>query len=163
MTQQSGPFGALFEEYKAGRVSRREFLPARPCSGSAPRSRCSSSIPSLRPSPAQDATPAAGGAAAPSRHRRTDPRRRRRAQDAPVAGARRTSASTPRTGTKDQLGASLVLEPLINFLPDGTLIPTLVKEVPTRSRTAACRGSPHGHLQPAGGRALERRRAVHRR
>jgi peptide/nickel transport system substrate-binding protein len=35
------------------------------------------------------------------------------------------------TGTKDFLAASLVLEPLMNFLPDNSLIPTLVKEVPT--------------------------------
>jgi peptide/nickel transport system substrate-binding protein len=34
-------------------------------------------------------------------------------------------------GTKDQLGASLVTEPLMSYLPDGSLWPTLVKEVPT--------------------------------
>jgi peptide/nickel transport system substrate-binding protein len=34
-------------------------------------------------------------------------------------------------GTKDQLAASLVSEPLLNFLPDATLVPNLVKEVPT--------------------------------
>jgi peptide/nickel transport system substrate-binding protein len=35
------------------------------------------------------------------------------------------------TGTKDTLAASLVTEPLLSFLPDATLIPTLVKEVPS--------------------------------
>jgi peptide/nickel transport system substrate-binding protein len=34
-------------------------------------------------------------------------------------------------GTKDQLAASLVTEPLMNYLPDGSLIPCLVKEVPS--------------------------------
>lgn len=35
-------------------------------------------------------------------------------------------------GTKDQMGASLITEPLMSYLPDGTLIPTLVKEVPSK-------------------------------
>src|SRR5829696_137734 len=35
------------------------------------------------------------------------------------------------TGTKDSLAASLIMEPLMNYLPDGTLIPNLVTEVPT--------------------------------
>ncbi|HET7092975.1 MAG TPA: ABC transporter substrate-binding protein, partial [Thermomicrobiales bacterium] len=35
------------------------------------------------------------------------------------------------TGTKDYLASSIVLEPLMNYLPDGTLIPNLVTEVPT--------------------------------
>ncbi|MDQ3693348.1 MAG: peptide ABC transporter substrate-binding protein [Chloroflexota bacterium] len=35
------------------------------------------------------------------------------------------------TGTKDYLGASLVLEPLLHYLPDGSLIPHLAAEVPT--------------------------------
>ncbi len=35
------------------------------------------------------------------------------------------------TGTKDYLAASVVLEPLLHYLPDGTLIPNLATEVPT--------------------------------
>jgi peptide/nickel transport system substrate-binding protein len=34
-------------------------------------------------------------------------------------------------GTKDYLGASLVLEPLMSYMPDATVIPTLVEEVPS--------------------------------
>jgi peptide/nickel transport system substrate-binding protein len=34
-------------------------------------------------------------------------------------------------GTKDQLAGSLISEPLLSFLPDGSLSPTLVKEVPS--------------------------------
>jgi len=34
-------------------------------------------------------------------------------------------------GTKDQLAASLVTEPLMSYAQDATLLPTLVKEVPT--------------------------------
>ena len=35
-------------------------------------------------------------------------------------------------GTKDQLGASLITEGLMSYMPDGSLVPTLVKEVPTK-------------------------------
>jgi peptide/nickel transport system substrate-binding protein len=35
------------------------------------------------------------------------------------------------TGTKEYLAASLILEPMMHYLPDGTLIPTLITEVPT--------------------------------
>jgi peptide/nickel transport system substrate-binding protein len=35
------------------------------------------------------------------------------------------------TGTKDYLAAAIMLEPLMYFLPDGSLIPNLVTEVPT--------------------------------
>ena len=35
------------------------------------------------------------------------------------------------TGTKDYLAAELILEPLMYYMPDGTIIPNLVTEVPT--------------------------------
>jgi peptide/nickel transport system substrate-binding protein len=35
------------------------------------------------------------------------------------------------TGEKDYLAAQPIIEPLMNYLPDGTLIPTLITEVPT--------------------------------
>jgi len=35
------------------------------------------------------------------------------------------------TGDKDNLAAQPILEPLMHYLPDGTLIPTLITEVPT--------------------------------
>ncbi len=35
------------------------------------------------------------------------------------------------TGTKEYLAASLIMEPMMNYLPDGTLIPNLITEVPT--------------------------------
>ena len=35
------------------------------------------------------------------------------------------------TGTKDFLGASFVLESLMNYMPDATVIPNLVTEVPS--------------------------------
>ncbi len=35
------------------------------------------------------------------------------------------------TGTKDYLAACLIMEPMMHYLPDGTLIPNLITEVPT--------------------------------
>src|SRR5688500_12914616 len=35
------------------------------------------------------------------------------------------------TGEKDYLAAQLIVEPLMHYLPDGSLIPTLVTEVPS--------------------------------
>src|SRR5687767_6640534 len=35
------------------------------------------------------------------------------------------------TGSKDYLAATLIMEPLMHYLPDGTLIPNLITEVPT--------------------------------
>lgn len=35
------------------------------------------------------------------------------------------------TGTKEYLAACLILEPLMHYLPDGTLLPNLITEVPT--------------------------------
>ena len=42
------------------------------------------------------------------------------------------------TGTKDYLAAELIIEPLMYYLPDGTIIPNLVTEVPTVRPGAAC-------------------------
>ncbi|MDQ4099340.1 MAG: peptide ABC transporter substrate-binding protein [Chloroflexota bacterium] len=43
-----------------------------------------------------------------------------------------TSANAHRAvGTKESLAASIVQEPLLSYLPDGKIIPNLVKEVPT--------------------------------
>jgi peptide/nickel transport system substrate-binding protein len=41
------------------------------------------------------------------------------------------AASHSGTGDKDFVAAALVVEPLLHFLPDGTIIPNLVTEVPT--------------------------------
>jgi peptide/nickel transport system substrate-binding protein len=42
-----------------------------------------------------------------------------------------TASAHIATGTKDSMAASLISEPLLHYLPDGTLIPNLAAEVPT--------------------------------
>ena len=64
------------------------------------------------------------------RHRGADPRRRWRAQAAQWQAVTHLSPHTG-NGTKDYLGASLILELLMSHMPDATVIPTLVEEVPS--------------------------------
>ena len=109
MTQQSGPFGALFEEYKAGRVSRREFLRRATMLGvGAPVALfvVNSVTPAI--AHAQDATPAAGALQRPSAG--TEGQTRGAGGELKILqwqGVTHFGLHTA-TGTKDQLGASLV-------------------------------------------------------
>jgi peptide/nickel transport system substrate-binding protein len=132
--QASGPFWSLYQGLKAGRVSRRAFMAEAAALGVG--------LPialfvvnSVR---------AAGAAAAP------------RAQDAPALGSARPTAGTEgqqrgaggelkllqwqaathlsnlvSTGTKDSMAATLVTEPLISYAQDGSLVPTLIAEIPS--------------------------------
>ena len=58
------------------------------------------------------------------------PRRGRRAEADPVAGAEHAQPARLHRH-KGLLAAQLIIEPLMHYLPDGTLIPNLVTEVPT--------------------------------
>ena len=128
---EHGKFGRLYEELKAGRLSRRQFIQRATALGVA--------------TPVVlfilQATKGVGGAAA--------------APAAQAAGTRPTAGTEGQTrgaggelrviqwqaatilgqhqavGTKDSLASSLVSEPLMNYMPDGSLVPNLVKEVPS--------------------------------
>ena len=133
MTQQTGPFGALYEEFKAGRVSRREFLRRATMLGvAAPVTLFVMNATKVDVARAQDATPAAtGGGERPAFG--TEAQTRGSGGELRILqwqGVTHFGLHTA-TGTKDQLGASLVTEPLLSYLPDGTLIPTLAAEVPS--------------------------------
>ena len=131
MANQSGPFAALYEELKAGRVSRRQFMNRAVQLGvGAPVALyVLNNAPSVA---AQDATPAAtGGSTAPSSG--TEGQTRGSGGELKMLqwqGVTHFGLHTA-TGTKDQLGASLITEPLLSFLPDGTLVPALAAEVPS--------------------------------
>jgi len=138
MAESTRKFGSLFDAYEAGSISRREFTNRAMALGVG--------FPVvaflLRTADARAAAPAGAKI-----HMGT------RAQDAPnqapAAGAEgktrgqdgelrllQWQATTQMsahfaTGTKDFLAADLVTEPLMRYLPDGTLIPNLVTEVPT--------------------------------
>jgi peptide/nickel transport system substrate-binding protein len=130
MTHQTGPFAALYEDFKAGRVSRRDFLRKSMALGvAAPVALfVLNNAPSVG---AQDATPVAGAGAAPSAG--TESQTRASGGELKILqwqGVTHFGLHTA-TGTKDQLGASLVLEPLLHYLPTGELIAALAAEVPS--------------------------------
>jgi peptide/nickel transport system substrate-binding protein len=132
MTYQTGPFAELYEDLKAGRVSRRDFVRKSMSLGIA----APVALFVLNNAPgasAQDATPvtAAGAGAAPSAG--TEGQTRGSGGELKLLqwqGVTHFGLHTA-TGTKDQLGASLVTEPLLHYLPSGELIPCLAAEVPS--------------------------------
>ena len=149
-----------------GRISRRDFMARAVAIGVA--APVAAGLANLSGAAAQDATPVASPSPA-RRPSRPPPGRKhspavRAASSSCCSGRRRPPQHAHLAGSfKDQLAASLVTEPLIHFLPDGTLIPSLVKEVPShRERTGLAADLLDRHLQPARRRALERRRALHR-
>jgi peptide/nickel transport system substrate-binding protein len=130
-----GKFGQLFEEYKAGGITRRQFL------GRAAALGVGASLATfVANSHRATGTPAqpragfarvhqAGGPPAVGTEGRTrgaGGELRLLQWQAPT-----TANGHVATGTKDQLAASPVLEPLMNYMPDGSLIPKLITEVPT--------------------------------
>jgi peptide/nickel transport system substrate-binding protein len=126
MTQQTGPFGALYEELKAGRISRRDFLHGAVKLGvGAPVALFV--VNSLSPDSANAQTAAERPSVGTEAQTRGAGGELKLQQ---WQGVTHFGLHTA-TGTKDQLGASLVTEPLTSYLPDGTLIPTLAAEVPS--------------------------------
>jgi peptide/nickel transport system substrate-binding protein len=135
---EKGKFWSLYEELKAGKVSRRDFitratalgvglpvamfvLKAVPEAGAAPR-----------PRNAGFAVAAQEGAAARPQVG-MEGKTRGEGGELKLLQWQAVTQLSPHvsTGTKDYLGASVVLEPLMNYLPDGSIIPTLVTEVPS--------------------------------
>jgi peptide/nickel transport system substrate-binding protein len=140
MSKPQGPFWSLYEELKAGAVTRREFIARASALGVGfPVIVFVLNALNMKSAAAQDATPGAtpGAGATPA------------AAGRPSVGSEGltrgslgelkllqwqapTVLSTHKSnGTKDQLASSLVSEPLMSYLPDGTLIPTLAAEVPS--------------------------------
>jgi peptide/nickel transport system substrate-binding protein len=114
----------LYEELTAGRLSRREFVVRATALGMA--------MPVA--AFAVRALAAASDAAATTRPAAGTEQQRRGAGgelkilqwQAPTHASNHTS-----NGAKDTLAAALVSEPLMNYLPDATPVPTLVREVPS--------------------------------
>jgi peptide/nickel transport system substrate-binding protein len=127
MSQPSGPFSALYEDLKAGRVSRRDFMSKAIALGvGAP---VAAFVLNNAPNAlAQDATPATGAPASGTegQTRGAGGELKMLQWQAPTHFGTHTSQ-----GTKDQLAASLIFEPLISTLADGTKIPALAAEVPS--------------------------------
>ena len=143
MTHQQNPrtsaLRALFDDYKAGKVTRRQFteraaLSALGVGGAAFLANAGAA--SAKPLggfafAAQDATPAAGASGRPEVG--TENQTRGEGGDVRLIQWQAPSLLSPHVavGVKDFLASCIVVEPLMHYLPDATLTPNLVKEVPS--------------------------------
>jgi peptide/nickel transport system substrate-binding protein len=145
MTMSSSSLGRLYESLKAGTISRREFIERGTALGigagaalyfanSAAIVAAGGSRNGFAVYQGQDGTPAASPqAGAPAlldagtegQTRGAGGRLNLIQWQAPTMAAAHSSV-----GTKDYLAAQLVTEPLLDYLPDGTIIPVLAAEVP---------------------------------
>jgi len=118
----------LYEELTAGRLTRRSFVERAAALGVA--APVALFLARTGGAAAQDATPAAGSAPSSGTEGQT------RGAGGPLKLLQwqaPTTLNMQLAGSfKDQLASCLVTEPLIHFLPDGTPIPCLVKEVPSQ-------------------------------
>src|SRR4051812_14663408 len=116
-----------YEDLKTGRLTRRAFLERAAALGAGlPLVYFLAQTGSRRAS-AQDATPVAAPTVGTEGQIRGSGGNLKILQwQAPTTLSVHTSGSF-----KDMLPAALVTEPLMHYLPDGTAIPNLVKEVPT--------------------------------
>jgi len=140
LPRNDGPFRHLFEDYKAGRLSRRHFVERATAlgMGAGVALYCVNAVPVAA---AQEASPGAAaggdalvpGTAADRPTAGTESQQRGAGGDLRIIQWQAPShlSGPTATGDKDNLGASLVSESLLLRLPDGRLIPNLVKEVPT--------------------------------
>jgi peptide/nickel transport system substrate-binding protein len=138
--QGQGKFWAVYQDLKAGRISRREFIARATALGVA--------LPvtlfvlnAIKVGGAEAAP--AGGAARGLGRAQTAPARPSVGTENQQRGAggelkilqwqAATHLSVHNSqGTKDTIASSLISESLMNYLPDGTIIPNLVTEVPTK-------------------------------
>ncbi|CAA9527121.1 MAG: ABC transporter, substrate-binding protein (cluster 5, nickel/peptides/opines) [uncultured Thermomicrobiales bacterium] len=133
---QEGKFGRLYGELRAGKLSRREFtqralalgvgLPVITFVANAARVSASG-----KPSRNGWAAIAQDGAAAPAVG--VEGQTRGAGGELKLLLWQAVTQLVPHTltGTKDFIASSLVFEPPLNYLEDGTLIPNLAAEVPT--------------------------------
>ncbi len=140
--QTSGPLRRLYDAYKAGTIDRRQFIECTTMAGAgvagamflANTEQAAASGGSLRNGfafAAQGASPEAGTAVRPSAG--TEGQTRGSGGDLRILQWQAPSLLSPHnaTGVKDFLASVLVMEPLMHYLPDATLIPNLITEVPT--------------------------------
>ena len=135
MEPRTTPLADLYAAYKDGRLSRRRFIEAASALGLGVTT-------ATIVANAADASPAAranglafvaqGGASARPAVG-TESQQRGAGGDLNIIQWQAPSHLSAHiaTGDKDSLGSTFVSEPLMFRLPDGTLIPNLIKEVPT--------------------------------
>ncbi|MGH2558285.1 MAG: peptide ABC transporter substrate-binding protein, partial [Thermomicrobiales bacterium] len=121
-----GPLWAAYEELKAGRLSRRQFIQWATALGvGLPVTAFILNAVQVEGAVAQET--------AATRPLAPDGLQRGGGGEVKLLQWQAATHMSPHTatGTKDYLAASLVLEPLMYYLPDASIIPNLVKEVPS--------------------------------
>jgi len=130
---QSGPFARLFDALRQGRVSRRSFVAGATALGmSAPAAfACANTVAAAAQEATPEGTMVASATGRPDSG--TENQTRGAGGDLRILQWQPVSQLNPHTATalKDVLGATLILEPLMYFSPDSTLLPNLVTDVPT--------------------------------
>ncbi|HEV2072715.1 MAG TPA: ABC transporter substrate-binding protein, partial [Thermomicrobiales bacterium] len=126
----SGPLRALYEGLKAGNIDRRTFVHRASLLGISAASAVF--LANTAGVAAQDASPAAT-AAAERPAAGTENQERGAGGELKLIQWQAPTLLSPHvaTGVKDFLASVLVLEPLMHYLPDATMIPNLVTEVPS--------------------------------
>jgi peptide/nickel transport system substrate-binding protein len=141
-TRKPQPFRKLITKLENGDISRRHFLEAAGALGiSASVSVFMANVANARTTGqsmrngfafyAQGATPEAGAGAIPTAGMENVTRGEGGELRIIQWQAATTANLHTATGTKDFLISDMILEPLMRYLPDGTIIPYLVNEVPS--------------------------------
>jgi peptide/nickel transport system substrate-binding protein len=130
---EQGKFWRIYQDLKSGRISRRDFIQRATALGVG--------LPvtmfvlnSVKVTGASAANlPAAQTATAGRPAEGTEGQTRGAGGELKILQWQAATHASLHTsqGTKDTLAASLVTEPLMSYLPDATIIPNLVKEVPS--------------------------------
>jgi peptide/nickel transport system substrate-binding protein len=144
MAKVHSTLGHLYESLKAGDLDRREFMKRASATGiGAGMALFMANAAVAGPGkngfafyPGQDGTPSASPAASPvASNHEAGMEGRTRGEGGELRliqwQAATMAAAHAAVGTKDYLAAQLVNEPLMEYLPDGSLIPVLAAEVPS--------------------------------
>jgi len=132
----SGPFRSLYTSFKSGEIDRRTFVQRASMLGMSAAGVAFLANTGLVA--AQDASPEASASASPelvSERPMHGTEGQERGAGGPLNLIQWQAATmlSPHvaTGVKDILGSILVLEPLMHYTPDSTIVPNLVSEVPS--------------------------------
>jgi peptide/nickel transport system substrate-binding protein len=130
-SQATGPIRGLFESLRSGQITRRQFVERSTMAGVG--AGMAVFLANTAVAGAQDASPEAAPAAAQRPSSGTENQTRGEGGDLRLLQWQAPGLLSPynASGVKDYLASTPVLEPLLHYLTDATLIPNLVKEVPS--------------------------------
>lgn len=131
MPRKEGPFWSIYQDLKHGRITRREFIARATALGvGLPITLFVLNSMKFETTAAQDADSSASGRPSVG----TEGQTRGAGGELKILQWQAASIafSHKGTGTKDWNASSLVLEPLMLYAPDGTLLANLITEVPTK-------------------------------